>query len=131
MTVVVAAPDKSDDVVAARLGAALRQARLNAEVSQADLARRLDVIPQELNRWESGRRRISPETIADAERALKVRVGTVGRLAGYVDDGGLIDVDTLPPWARRSIRALLRQVDQDRSAEDVGRDDGDSLQGAS
>jgi transcriptional regulator with XRE-family HTH domain len=131
VTVVVAASDKSDDVVAARLGAALRQARLNAEVSQADLARRLNVIPQQLNRWESGQRRISPETIADAERALKVRVGTVGRLAGYVDDGGLIDVDTLPPWARRSIRALLRQVEQDRSVQDVVRNDGDGSESTS
>lgn len=115
------------DQVAARLGDALRKARASVDVSQAELARRLGVIPQELNRWESGRRRISLETLVEAEQALGVRAGTVLRLAGYVDDGGLIDVATLAPWAQRSVSLIIESATRSEVAPN---NDGDGAQGS-
>ena len=104
----VSAAEKSDDV-AVRLGDGLRQARAMVDMSQAELARRLGVIPQYVNRWEAGGRRIDPETIEAAERELGVRRGTVWRLAGYVDDAGLVDLDLLGADAARAVRAVIRE----------------------
>jgi transcriptional regulator with XRE-family HTH domain len=114
------------DPVAARLGDALRQARTGVGVSGAELARRLGVIPQELNRWEAGRRKISLETIIEAEKALRVRAGTVLRIAGYVDDGGLVDVATLAPWAQRSVSLIIEDA---KRRQMPGADDGDGAEG--
>jgi transcriptional regulator with XRE-family HTH domain len=109
------------DPVAARLGVALKQARAAVDVSGAELARRLGITPQELNRWEAGKRKLSLETVVDAERALAVRAGTVLRLAGFVDDGGLIDVATLPQDAQWSVSVLIEDV---RRRQAGGAEDG-------
>jgi transcriptional regulator with XRE-family HTH domain len=108
--------ESSVDPVAARLGDALRQARAAVDVSGAELARRLGVIPQELNRWEAGRRKISLEMIVAAEKALHLRAGTVLRIAGFVDDGGLVDVATLAPWAQRSVSLIIEDAQRRKVA---------------
>lgn len=95
------------DGVAIRLGGAVRKAR--GSTSAASLARRLGVPPNYIARWEAGNRRLDFETIEAIEAALGVRAGTVLRLAGYVDDGGLIDLDTLRPDLRRTVSAILRE----------------------
>lgn len=105
MTVVAS---ERSDAVAVRLGDALRRARAASGVSQAELARRLGVIPQELNRWEAGRRRVPIETLEAAEQAMGAEPGTVFRLAGYVSDGKLIDLGSLSPGARLAVEAILR-----------------------
>lgn len=98
------------DQVAARLGAAVRLAREGVGVTQAELGRRLGIASQEMNRYERGGSRLSLERIVDVERVLGVRAGTVLRLAGFVDDNGLVDVDTLAPWAQTSIGILLERA---------------------
>jgi transcriptional regulator with XRE-family HTH domain len=122
----VESPERPDPV-AARLGDALRQARIAVDISGAELARRLGVIPQELNRWEMGRRKVSLETILEAEQALKVRAGTVLRLAGFVDDGGLVDVATLAPWAQRSVSLIIEDAKRRKMP---GADNGDGSESA-
>lgn len=147
MALVFEAEKMQDDEVAVRLGRGLKQARALAGVNGAELARRLTAagvnetgIPSsQVYRWESGERPLNLRLIETSERLMGLRPGTVLRLAGYVDDDGLVDVDTLEPWARRSIQALLRQVEQDRSVRNntlnngdgVVSDNGDSPEGAS
>lgn len=114
MSLVVDA-EKADEV-AVRLGDALRKAR--GSMSAASLARGLQVAPNYIARWEAGGRRLDLETIERIEMLLGVRTGTVLRLAGYVDDGGLIDLDTLTPGARRGISAILREYADDGVASD-------------
>lgn len=113
----VSAPEKPVDVVAVRLGDALRRARAIVDVSQAELARRLAVPPNYVNRWEAGSRRLDLETVETAEKLLGVRPGTVWRLAGYVEDDGLIDIDALGPDAARAVRAVIREFE---SVDDDG-----------
>lgn len=110
--------DKALDPVAVRLGGGLRGARLAAGVSQAELARRLGVAPNQLNRWEAGGRRLDLETIEQAEQRLGLPRGTVFRLAGYVEDAGLLDVATLPAWASKAVRAILRDLSVDGDGAD-------------
>jgi transcriptional regulator with XRE-family HTH domain len=100
-----------NDAVATRLGEALRRTRALVDVSQSELARRLGVSPQYVNRWEAGGRRIDPETVEQAERLLGVRRGTVWRLAGFVEDEGLVDLDLLGVEAARIVRAVIRELD--------------------
>lgn len=106
----VAEVEKALDLVAVRLGEGLRGARTAAGVSQAELARRLGVAPNQVNRWEAGGRRLDLETIQQAEELMSLPRGTVFRLAGYVDDDGLLDVSTLPMWASKAVRAILRDL---------------------
>lgn len=110
----MAAPEKPDDVVAARLGQALKTARINAGIGQAELARLLTAvpgyektIPNYVVRWEKGERRLDIEAIEAIERLLNVQPGTLFRLAGYVDDGKLVDLDTLPTMMRVMIEASI------------------------
>lgn len=119
---VVAEAEKQVDEVAVRLGTGLKLARESVDMKQAELARRLGVIPNQIWRWETGERRLAPETIERAETVMGTPRGTVFRLAGYVDDDGLVDVGSLPAWASRSIKAILRdvEVDKDQAARSNG-----------
>jgi transcriptional regulator with XRE-family HTH domain len=117
-TLSVVAEEKAVDAVAVRLGEGLRGARGVAGIHQAELARRLGVPPNYVNRWEAGGRRLDIETIEQAEQVMSVPRGTVLRLAGYVSDGDLLDLGSLDAAAQRSIRAILREfkaVDSDGS----------------
>lgn len=129
MAFVVEADRMSDDV-AVRLGQALKQARTQVGMTGAELARQLTAsgrfdkgVPvQNVYRWESGERPLSLATIELAEGIMKLRAGTILRLAGYVDDGDLIDVGTLPPWAQRPVRAILKDADRDKLVGSNGED---------
>lgn len=107
--------ERALDPVAVRLGEGLRKARAAAGISQAELARRLGVAPNQVNRWEAGGRRLDLETIQQAEALMSLPGGTVFRLAGYVKDDGLVDVASLPRWASRAIRAILLDVEKDQA----------------
>lgn len=120
--VVVATPEKSVDSVAVRLGEALQKARAAAGVSRAELARRLGVIPNYLYRWETGERRVDVEVILESERVMGLRAGTVYRLAGYVDDDGLVDVDTIPSPMGDSVRLLIAEARRREQAAGDGVD---------
>lgn len=130
MVAPVAEVEKMTDEVAIRLGRGLREARARAGITAAELARRLSaaglsdtsIPPNYVSRWEAGGRRLDVETITMAEQVMKLRAGTVFRLAGYVDDGDLIDVGTLPPWSQRSVRAILKDAGHEELVSGNGED---------
>lgn len=120
------------DEVAVRLGTGLRRAIEIADVTQAELARRLGVPPNYVSRWIAGSgsmgRRLDLETIEQAEHVMGLTPGTVLRHAQFVDDGTLIDVGSLPEGAQRSVRAILREYGVD-GGEGVGGDGVDRSEG--
>lgn len=65
------APDKMDLKIAARI----RQRRTFFDMSQADLAKRIGVIPQQVQKYESGVNRVSASRLHDIARALDVDIG--------------------------------------------------------
>jgi transcriptional regulator with XRE-family HTH domain len=103
---VLAVVERAVDPVAMRLGEGLRAARTIAGVNQRELARRLEVPPNYISRWETGTRRLELETIERAERVMDLQPGTVFRSAGYVKDDDL-NLGSLDPAAQRAIRAIL------------------------
>jgi len=56
----------------ARVGARIRQARLDAELTQTELARKLGVADAAISRWETGRVMPSPRYLDALEKALDV-----------------------------------------------------------
>lgn len=115
--VVEAVNEQGDEGAAVRLGRALKKARESAGVSGPELARRLNaagvsdaIEASHIYRWEAGGRPLNLGLIEAAEQLMGLDAGTVLRLAGYVDDGGLINVATLPGWANKAVRAILRDL---------------------
>ena len=54
------------------IGDKLKQARVDAKVSQAELAERIGVYQKDISRWENGERTPSVEAFAKICKALKV-----------------------------------------------------------
>lgn len=77
-----------------RIGTAVRQ--LLGEVSQAELARRLDVDPSVVNRWVNGKAPFDHDDVANIENALGLTAGTIALVAGLYD-----------PQAGESVPALI------------------------
>lgn len=77
-----------------RIGAAVRQ--LLGEVTQAELARRLNVDPSVVNRWLRGKAPFNHDDVARIEQALRLTPGTVALVAGFYD-----------PQAAESVPALI------------------------
>lgn len=116
-----------DKGAATRLGRAFKKARESAGISGSELARRLNatgisdsIEASHIYRWEAGGRPLNLPLIESAERVMDLSPGTVLRLAGYVDDAGLLNVDSLPYWARRTVRAILLDVEQDQAGGSDG-----------
>ena len=130
VALVVETENMQDDEVAVRLGRGLKQARMSAGVSGAELARRLTATglneagfpSSQIYRWEAGERPLNLRLIEAAERVMGLRAGTILRLAGYVDDDGLIDVDTLAPMPRYAIGAILEQAARNEAIRGDGED---------
>jgi len=83
----------------------IREARLRADLSQAELARRLGRSQPQIARWESGAARTSLETVVEAVRACGLELTT--RLHTYDDSRHILirELLDLPPSRR-----LARQV---------------------
>ena len=108
---------QGDEGAAIRLGRAFKKARESSGVSGAELARRLNasgisdsIEASHIYRWEAGGRPLNLDIIECAEQVMGLDAGAVLRLAGYVDDRGLLDISTLPPWAGKAVRAILRDL---------------------
>lgn len=121
---------QGDEGAAVRLGRAFKKVREDAGVSGPELARRLTaagvsegLTASHIYRWEAGGRPLNLGLIEIAERVMGVGTGTVLRRAGYVDDAGLVDVDTIAPEYRESVRLLL---DAARRRKETGGDGVDS-----
>ena len=56
------------------IGAKMKQARQDAEVTQKELAEKLGVHQKDISRWENGERTPALETFAKICRILKVSV---------------------------------------------------------
>jgi transcriptional regulator with XRE-family HTH domain len=63
---------------------ALRQALDDARMSGRSLARELKLAPASVSKWLRGKTTPPPETVARAERCLRVSPGTLSRPLGYV-----------------------------------------------
>jgi transcriptional regulator with XRE-family HTH domain len=109
--VLVVADRTSLDPVAVRLGEGLRAACNNAGVTFKEVAARLGVRPEQVSTWATGSKQLQMETMERIEQILGVQRGTILRLAGYVDDGKLIDLESLTPGARLAVEAILRAFD--------------------
>ena len=83
----------------------IREARLRADLSQAELARRLGRSQPQIARWESGVARTSLETVVEVVRACGLELTT--RLHTYDDSRHILirELLDLPPSRR-----LARQV---------------------
>lgn len=85
-----------------RWGRALRTARRNAELSQAELSDRVDVSESTIRNYENGRtQRVPPERFfVDVEEALGIGDRRLRRAAGYLPDEPerLIDRIGLSEW---------------------------------
>lgn len=60
-----------------RLGAWLRELRVDAELTVAEMARRCDTYPPIVSRWEHGKHTVTLETLHIIARALELDLGTV------------------------------------------------------
>lgn len=76
---------------AQRFGIALREERLAAGLSQAELARRLECDPSTISKWENGRVLDPPprRIIEEIEAALGITNGRLQAAAGYAAPDGL------------------------------------------
>lgn len=70
---------KDADDLAARVGAKVREVRAERGVSQAELARRIGIIPQNLARLEMGRHVPSLDVLLKIARALEVSMDRLVR----------------------------------------------------
>lgn len=85
-------------------GDRLRLMREQRDLSQEDLANRLDIKPLQIWRWETGKTKPNSETVMSLARALGV---TSDYLLGLSDDpSSRFDEDELTAMEQRLIRAL-------------------------
>ena len=66
-------------------GELLRSARARADLTQSELAARLGVQQQAVNRWENDRDRPRPETVRAIARELRLTGTEVAAALGYID----------------------------------------------
>lgn len=111
---------------AERIGAAVRQ--LLGGMTQAELARRLNVDSAVISRWVNGRAPFDHEDVARIEEALGVTPGSVAILAGYYDPTAsttvqvaLLNDPDLDPEDRQLLIGLYER------ARLRGRADGDGI----
>jgi transcriptional regulator with XRE-family HTH domain len=91
----------------ARLGAVIRQARLDANMSQTALAEATGVEQTKLSRWELAKSTPSVVDVANLEFALLLRPGDILIRAGFVE---------MPPLdTERAIQADPILRDEERS----------------
>jgi transcriptional regulator with XRE-family HTH domain len=69
-----------------RFGQLLRESRFKAGMTQSDLALRLGVQQQAVNRWENDRDRPRPEHVRVIARLFGLTAQEVGAALGYLDD---------------------------------------------
>lgn len=72
--------------VRVRFGQLLRESRFKAGMTQSDLALRLGVQQQAVNRWENDRDRPRPEHVRVIARLFGLTAQEVGAALGYLDD---------------------------------------------
>lgn len=118
-------PDLEDAArrVGSHLDAELRQRRLTPTA----LARAIGVSQVSARRWIEGEAMPDHKNVAAIQNFLELRAGTIYRWAGWVDDRGLIDIETLSPHVRRSIKAILDSEQPPPSDVEPRRDNGSSV----
>ena len=93
----------------------LRQARVDAELSQRAVARAVDRTPSAVWQWEEGRGAPDPATVTKLERLLRLEPDTLGRLLGYAPPSDqltttVLDAVRSDPRLDESGRELLSTV---------------------
>ena len=110
-----------------RLGAAIREQRVAAGLTQSEFGERVAGVPQTtVSRWEGGRVELTVEQVLDIETALQLRPGTLALLAGYSDperaSGDTVGAIKSDPNLDSQHRALLlRVLDVFRGASQASR----------
>lgn len=89
-----------------RYGDLLKQARLEAGLTQADLAKRMGVTPQYISQYETGKRRPKYETIKKIAYALEI---SLADLIDWTDT--LSDFD---PWEAEDLVRSLSESELSR-----------------
>jgi transcriptional regulator with XRE-family HTH domain len=112
---VVTKAENPPSPLAVRLGGGLAAARRVAGLTQEELADRLTAAgirtPKNyVGRWEIGTRLLDLSKIEKAEEVMGLTRGTVFRLAGFVDDGELIDLGSLAPGVRQAVEDIVRAL---------------------
>jgi transcriptional regulator with XRE-family HTH domain len=98
-----------------RFRQALRQARMDADLSQRAVARAVDRTPSAVWQWEEGRGAPDSATVAKLEQLLHLEPDTLGRLLGYAapsdrPSGSVLDAVRADPRLDESGRELLSTV---------------------
>jgi transcriptional regulator with XRE-family HTH domain len=93
----------------------LRQARIDAELSQRAVARAVDRTPSAVWQWEEGRGAPDPATVTKLERLLRLEPDMLGRLLGYAAPSDqptttVLDAVRADPRLDESGRELLSTV---------------------
>ncbi|MDP9023519.1 MAG: helix-turn-helix domain-containing protein [Actinomycetota bacterium] len=68
-----------------KIGELVRRARLGKDMTQAELAERLDMSEARIDAFERGDETPSPDTLGDIEDALGLSPGQIAREAGVVE----------------------------------------------
>lgn len=104
------------------VGAALRRAREEAKLTQAELAARMPerITQGYVTRWETGTRTMHLDEIADAEAALALAPGSLLKVAGFVAEAGdtraviEADIGLREPWRSMVLAAYDLGVERSR-----------------
>jgi transcriptional regulator with XRE-family HTH domain len=115
------------------VGAAVRQARLGAGLTQTDLGRALGVTQAAVSYWESGQNIPSWDDLASIEKACRLPRGAIFRLAGFAPEYSVVEAILTDPDLTSEYRRLLaeeyRSLVELTKAKRVASHDGDGLQG--
>ena len=106
------------NVQPSRLSRAVKQARENSGVTQAELARRMGVTQPQISQWETSREP-DLDNVARIETGLELRRGAILRLAGYVENGSSVEEviqqdASLSSTTRRLLLAALAEARRGR-----------------
>ncbi len=94
----------------------LQQVLIARDVSQAELARRLDVVPSAVNHWLSGRREPASQTLSAAAAVLEVRVAWLAFGDGPMVGNSPAPPPTPPTPKRRTVPPPARSRPKKRTA---------------
>jgi transcriptional regulator with XRE-family HTH domain len=87
----------------------LRARRVELNISQAELARRLHVSQQTISRWEHGGATPTPQRIAELGDALRLDLAALLRIAGYLHAADFT-ANTLTPMVADLERATITDL---------------------